>query len=422
MKKFFALLGCIVVMAFISCNENQALPNGYIEITQEGASTFIMKGYENIQQGFVPFQADGFSSSIYIKDKALYGKNYTFTNASNSLTDIPFEGNWTEQVSIYENGTYWARYKASSVYRFIWIRIAYIMGNEVGIEYVISNDTQEIPNSNANKQDNALGLEIPQLNSNYAYAAHYVEVEGKQVMNLAVEWVADKKHANWIAFSFNPTTAADNVSRTDKWSNDPILQPGTDKDYWNNFHKNDGFDKGHLCASEDRVYMKEANWQTFYYSNMSPQFNSFNGGFWQKLEAKLQSWGRSTITGTYDNVYVAKGGTINELLTSYHAEKKGGDGKWPNTDEKGFTVGGIACPKYYFMAILCEKGEIYQAIAFLVEHREDLTSKPSNEEMQACAISIDELEAKTGIDFFCNLPDGIEAEVEASKNLNAWAW
>jgi endonuclease G len=42
--------------------------------------------------------------------------------------------------------------------------------------------------------------------------------------------------------------------------------------------------------------------------------------------------------------------------------------------------------------------------------------------MQACAISIDELEAKTGIDFFCNLPDGIEAEVEASKNLNAWAW
>lgn len=140
------------------------------------------------------------------------------------------------------------------------------------------------------------------------------------------------------------------------------------------------------------------------------------------MEVKIQNWGRSTITGTYDNVYIAKGGTINDLLISHYAEKKGSDGKWPNTDENGFTSGGIACPKYYFIAVLCEKGETYQAIGFWVEHREDWMKNPTTKELQSCTISIDELETKTGIDFFCNLPDDIEAKVEANKNLNAWAW
>ena len=53
MKKFFALLGCIVVMAFVSCNENQALPNGYIEITQEVSTS------DNISRTNIPLYAPG---------------------------------------------------------------------------------------------------------------------------------------------------------------------------------------------------------------------------------------------------------------------------------------------------------------------------------------------------------------------------
>ena len=36
------------------------------------------------------------------------------------------------------------------------------------------------------------------------------------------------------------------------------------------------------------------------------------------------------------------------------------------------------------------------------------------------AISIDELEKKTGIDFFCNLPDDIEAVVESNMIPSTW--
>ena len=38
------------------------------------------------------------------------------------------------------------------------------------------------------------------------------------------------------------------------------------------------------------------------------------------------------------------------------------------------------------------------------------------------AISIDELERRTSIDFFCNLPDDIENEVEAAFSPNAWGF
>ena len=36
------------------------------------------------------------------------------------------------------------------------------------------------------------------------------------------------------------------------------------------------------------------------------------------------------------------------------------------------------------------------------------------------AVSIDELERKTGIDFFCNLPDDIEEKVESTLSLASW--
>ena len=282
--------------------------------------------------------------------------------------------------------------------------------------------TDVVPNSNANTDINASGLEIPHLNENYTYAAHSVNVNGKTIMNLAVEWVNEKKHSNWVAFSFDSITSQDLIKRTNKWDNDPILQANTDATYWNNLHLYDGFDKGHLCASEDRVYCIDANEQTFYYSNISPQFKTFNAGFWQKLEYKIQDWGRLTLDKIYDKVYVVKGGTINNLIKNYYAKHKNSDGQWPNTDKNGFTKGGIPCPKYYFIAILSVKDNNYNSIGFWVEHREDLPSNPKAKDLKACTMSIDELEKLTTIDFFCNLPDDLEVQVEANIDLNSWIW
>lgn len=42
--------------------------------------------------------------------------------------------------------------------------------------------------------------------------------------------------------------------------------------------------------------------------------------------------------------------------------------------------------------------------------------------MKETAVSIDRLEELTGIDFFCNLPDSIEDEVEKEYTADGWSW
>ena len=120
----------------------------------------------------------------------------------------------------------------------------------------------------------------------------------------------------------------------------------------------------------------------------------------------------------YDHIYVAKGGTLNRLLINFTGTQNAADGRKPQTDANGLTRHGLACPRYYFMAILAQKGEDYQSIGFLVEHRDDygydndhqapVSVTPSH------ALSIDELEEETGLDFFCNVPDEVENATEAT--------
>lgn len=427
MKKHLFILGLALALFNVGCDDQNTIPNGYVQTTQEGASTLVLKGYENAALGFSVFQPEGFDSPFYIQDKKFAGNAYSFTQVAaarlDEMTTVPANVEWQSDATVTAGAAYWARYAASTVYRFVKFRVSDINGNNVTIEYVVTDQTEERPNDNVNANtgyDNVsvTGYEIPHLNDQNVYANHYVTMDGVQILNYALEWDNTKRHANWVAFTFDTTTSADNVKRTDAWSVDPKLP--AEMQVQESDHKNDGFDKGHLCASEDRVYLKEANEQTFYYSNMSPQLKDFNGGFWRKLETRVQTWGRSTADGVYDKVYVTKGGTLNKLLKNFKGTTV--NGGTPTTDANGFTIHGLACPEYYFMAVLSQKDDVFHAIAFLVPHKEGMTENPSSDELKEYVVSVDKLEEETGIDFFCNLPDVLENEVEAACNLNDWAW
>ena len=427
MKKHLFILGLALALFNVGCDDQNTIPNGYVQTTQKGASTLVLKGYENAALGFSVFQPEGFDSPFYIQDKKFAGNAYSFTQVAaarlDEMTTVPANVEWQSDATVTAGAAYWARYAASTVYRFVKFRVSDINGNNVTIEYVVTARTEERPNDNVNANtgyDNVsvTGYEIPHLNDQNVYADHYVTMDGVQILNYALEWDNTKRHANWVAFTFDTTTSADNVKRTDAWSVDPKLP--AEMQVQESDHKNDGFDKGHLCASEDRVYLKEANDQTFYYSNISPQLNDFNGGFWRKLETRVQTWGRSTADGVYDKVYVTKGGTLNKLLKNFKGTTV--DGGTPTTDANGFTIHGLACPEYYYMAVLSQKDDVFHAIAFLVPHKEGMTENPSSDELKEYVVSVDKLEEETGIDFFCNLPDVLENEVEAACNLNDWAW
>lgn len=444
MKKTLLFLALAAVTGLAGCDDDStALPNGSgqtIETTEEGSSTFVLQGYENAADGYNTLKIDGLDDVLYLKDKQLAGSAYNFADGTagrlDQMNTRPADNAWQPTTAIVAGQNYWARHRGLSAYTYIKLRVAYIEGNNVGLEYAIDGsenfDLNENTNANtsadADRQRFVTDYSIPAMNQNNYYVEHTVTMDNETILNYALEWDNTMRHAAWVAFSFDATTSPKNFNRPDEdpWDVDPLLP--SDMQTSNDQHRMDGFDRGHLCASNDRVYVKEANDQTFYYSNISPQLNDFNTGFWAALEDRIQRWARSG-NGTsvipnenYDKLYVAKGGTLNELLTNFTGSKADSNGIYPSTDGNGFTKNGVACPKYYFMAILSEKGDNYHAIGFLVEHSETLPDDPPADDIKACAMSIDELEERTGLDFFCNLPDLIENTVEASFSLNDWTW
>ena len=413
-----------------------------IEITESGAKAFVMKGLSNGTDVADGLQPEGLSSKILVCDKCFTGENYSWAGFADvqKLSDLPevtAVTNWERTIAVSKEMAYWVRYATSQENVYLKLRVAYIDGDNIGLEYAISL-RETVVNGNANTvtegRNYVTDYAIPHLNAENYYVEHVVSADNQTLLNYALEWNNYMKHAQWVAFSFDAITSVKNVKRSeDTWAVDPLLPADMRVD--NKLHTNDGFDRGHLCASDDRAFSTDANKQTFYFSNITPQFNSFNGGYWLTFEQLLLSWVRKdkSFLGTYDKVYVAKGGTLDRLLLNYTGNKAGQDGVLPTTDENGFTPKGLPVPQYYYMAVLAHRAgqpaseaSAYQAIGFLVEHRDDygytFEHPLKREDAQAYAVSIDKLEQETGIDFFCNLPDVIEDEVEKAYNKADWAW
>ena len=271
------------------------------------------------------------------------------------------------------------------------------------------DDDPDIPSS-TQRNDNrnpAVGyarrLEMPALDEANTFITHTTQLNGTETITYSLEYDEQLHHSKWVAFTFYDAVNAKRWSRNNwystSWGGDPFQRdPDLPEEACpdREAFSGSGGVRGHLCASADRLYSKEANEQTFYYSNMSPMYWDFNGGIWEELEIAVRdAWAyKSTFC---DTLYVVKGGTIRE-------------GEYNASHNHRLPI-----PKHYFMALLCRKSGTYKSIAFYIEHTPTTTLT-----YRDCAISIDRLEQETGIDFFCNLPDKIEAATEATCTPSAW--
>lgn len=259
-----------------------------------------------------------------------------------------------------------------------------------------AEDSDSGNGGNTGLGDTSLRIEIPELSDSddALFITHTTQYNGKKIANYSLEYNKTMRHAKWVAFTYYDETSANNVSRTDAWNDDPKV-PQEYRSQRSDFY---GYDRGHIVASSDRVYSKEANQQTFYYSNISPMYGRFNQDIWTKFETVVRNWGRSS--SFRDTLYVVKGGTLDKVIE--------------------YTTTGtyVPVPRYYYMALVNYKNKEYKGLAFWIEHRKDYS--PGSIEVDEYAISIDELESKTGINFFPNLPDDIEGAIEAHLDKSRW--
>lgn len=229
-------------------------------------------------------------------------------------------------------------------------------------------------------------------------------------VNFSTEWDCDLKSQRWSCYIITKKNRAKNTERyydkNNQYPNDPAL---TSAQRWvKDYIYSSGFDHGHICNSNDRLYSANANYQTFYLTNMQPQYKVFNGsdpahkyeGLWIKMENYLHGFKLNET----DTMYVCKGGTIDkEENILMRIQNK------------------LIVPKYFFTAILVKKmvkGQAYyKSIGMWFPHT---NVYHGDDKLSDYTMSIKDLEAKTGIDFFCNLPDNIEQDVESKKILSDW--
>lgn len=253
-------------------------------------------------------------------------------------------------------------------------------------------------NANTGTHKHAGRIEVPAIGENELFIAHTTTVNGKENVTYSMSFNKERKHSKWTAFTFDPSNRGINWKRDNwkntEWGGDPFQSdPSMPSSYvmTKSEINNNGFARGHIVASYDRIYSKDANEQTFYYSNITPMHFDFNVGAWNDCEKFVQDFGRNSRL--CDTLYVVKGGTIRE-----------GEYRTVRTCP---TV-----PNYYFMALLRLKSNGYDAIGLLFKHVN------GDSETEVC--SIDYLEEFTGIDFFCNIPDKVENAVEKRCTPNNW--
>ncbi len=213
----------------------------------------------------------------------------------------------------------------------------------------------------------------------------------KIISHTGYSFVYSEEHeqAKWIAYELTKEETNSLFERTDKFLVDPMVSTGTAE---NSDYLKSGYDKGHLAPAADMGWSAVTMKESFYLSNMSPQLPGFNRGVWKRLEELMRSW-------AIDNkaIYIVTGPLLSKGLPAIGSN-------------------GVSIPNYYYKVILDYTQPEIHAIGFV------LPNSSSSASLSTFAVSIDEVERQSGIDFFPALPDDQETKLEKEVCQSCWHW
>lgn len=157
-------------------------------------------------------------------------------------------------------------------------------------------------------------------------------------------------------------------------------------------YSNSGYDRGHMCPAGDMEWSAEAMRDCHVMTNICPQKPKLNQMYWERLESACRRWAKM-----YGAIYVVCGPVY-----------KGSTHGWIGASHR------VAVPEGFFKVVVTLKEGEEKGIGFYYANSDE------RQTMGDAAMSIDEVEAMTGYDFFSDLPDEVERRIEAQRNLNAW--
>ena len=224
-------------------------------------------------------------------------------------------------------------------------------------------------------------LELPKINSNDEIISHSY---------FTLSYNENHEQANWVAYKLTRNMIENgSYSRTNNYRPDYKVKNSSSQlsDY-----KYSDYDKGHLCPASDMKISKTGMSESFFMSNISPQNPSFNKGIWKTLEGTVRTWAINN-----EEIYIVTGPILTNVMGSIGSNS-------------------VSVPKYFYKVILAYNQPEIKGIGFIIENKKGELS------LTSYAVSIDDVEKITGIDFFPLLPDEIENHVESFFSIDKWSW
>ena len=200
------------------------------------------------------------------------------------------------------------------------------------------------------------------------------------------------KIADWVAYRLDQDTATERFSTSRSWQADPWLDPEEtlepDPDDYKGAHDAHAYTRGHLAPLAD--FRGSPLWrETNYYSNITPQRNEINSGLINQQEMHVRNF--------------AQAGGIVWVMTGPLFETP--MPKLPQADEAH------QVPSGYWKIIAqgqLSTPEAVRAVAFIFPQ-----DPPDGAQLADMIKTIDEVERRSELDFFWELPDNVEATLES---------
>lgn len=226
-------------------------------------------------------------------------------------------------------------------------------------------------------------MEVPDLTESYSpIVPHKAYVSSYNEETLIPDWVAYELTAD--------ETGGTESRGGIEFRMDPTLRGVTQamrEDY-----SGSGWTKGHLMPAADAAYSTTTMGETFYFTNICPQDETLNAGDWAYLEKRVRQW-----ANRYGHIWVVTGPIVGENRYGTIGERE------------------VVVPDSFFKALLIQKKNgSYSAIAFVMDNDDERYY------LKDCYLTVDELETLTGFNFFPQLDDTIEEQVESKVRLSDW--
>ncbi|MCL2132280.1 MAG: DNA/RNA non-specific endonuclease [Lentimicrobiaceae bacterium] len=222
------------------------------------------------------------------------------------------------------------------------------------------------------------------------------EAEDEIISHTGYSFVYNEEHeqANWVAYMLCRERTKKVVNRKDHFRHDPAVKTGTAE---STDYTNSGYERGHLAPFADMAWSEVAMSESFFMSNISPHLKTFHqaGGIWYKLEDLVKLWAEE-----YDTLYIVAGPALTQGI-------RGSIGK-----------NNVSVPEYFYKVILNYTSGRVEGIGFIMPHETVKSGNP----VQDYAVTIDSVQKFTGIDFFYQLPDVQEEQIETTLCIPCWKW